>query len=202
MNIEFCSLYNVYLVKKLIAFIREIFINNLQINNNIFMVIFIFIFFYLAFVNVTGMFPYAVTFTGHLTFTFFVSFSYFIALNLVAFAYQKNNYFCLFLPSGVPEFIIPLIIIIEFMSFFMRMLSLSIRLFANMMAGHTLLKVLTVFAYIIFYYITMLGEIIGISLIILVIFFIISFNVFIAFLQAYVFATLMILYLNDILHIH
>lgn len=202
MSIETCLIYNSYLLNQVIQFIRNIFITNLQINSNIFMIIFIFIFFYLAFMNVTGMFPYAVTFTGHLTFTFFVSFSYFIGLNVVALTYQSNNYFCLFLPSGVPEFIIPLIIFIEFISFSMRMLSLSIRLFANMMAGHTLLKILTVFAYILFYYITKFGEMIGISLLILVMIFIIALEIFIAFLQAYVFVTLMILYLNDILHIH
>ena len=125
------------------------------------MVIFIIIFFYLTFLNLSGMFPYSFTCTSHLTFTFFVSFSYFIGLNLIAYTYQYNAYFRLFLPSGVPEYIIPLIIIVEFLSFFMRLLSLSIRLFANMMAGHTLLKIVSVSFYFMGFYLTLFGHFMG-----------------------------------------
>jgi ATP synthase subunit 6 len=137
------------------------------------------------------------------SFTFFISFSYFIGLNIIAYIYNNSNYFNLFLPSGVPELIIPLITFVEFMSFFTRMFSLSIRLFANMMAGHTLLKILSFFLYSMLFGLNIFPSILfGIAFLTFIIIFVITLEICISFLQSYVFITLMILYLNDIFYIH
>jgi len=89
-----------------------------------------------------GMIPGVVTVTSHLIFTMYLSLSFFICNNLIGIYYHKEKYFVLFLPDGVPKIIIPFLILIEYVSYFSRIFSLAIRLFANMMAGHILLKIL------------------------------------------------------------
>jgi ATP synthase subunit 6 len=92
------------------------------------------------------MIPYSFTVTSHLATTFYLALSAFIGINITAI--KKNNLaiFNLFLPKGVPSFIIPFLILIELISYFARVFSLAIRLFANMMSGHTLLKILAGFS--------------------------------------------------------
>jgi ATP synthase subunit 6 len=92
------------------------------------------------------MIPYSFTITSHLAITFYLSLSAFIGINIIAI--KKNNIavFNLFLPKGVPIFIIPALVLIELVSYIARVFSLAIRLFANMMSGHTLLKILAGFS--------------------------------------------------------
>ena len=105
------------------------------------------IFLFLIISNVQGMIPYMSTLTSALTNTFFIALALFISIILTLFDKKGVNYFLnLFMPSGCPIFLILLLIPIEIISYSFRVVSLSVRLFANMMAGHTLLKVIVGFS--------------------------------------------------------
>jgi F-type H+-transporting ATPase subunit a len=106
-----------------------------------------FIFVFLS--NLLGMLPYSIAATSHLIVTLFFSLAFFIGNNLIGVCYHTVEYFVLFLPEGVPVLIIPILILIEYVSYISRIFSLAIRLFANMMAGHILLKILISFIWII-----------------------------------------------------
>lgn len=129
---------------------------------------------------------------------------FFIGLNVRAILDQKLHYFNLFLPSGVPVVIRPFLIIIEIISYITRVFSLSIRLFANMMAGHTLLKILIGFAFLLFFKLSLniwLITFLGVIPFLLV--YLITFlEVAIAFLQAYVFTILLCMYIKDCYSAH
>ena len=162
---------------------------------------FIFVLFlFLLTTNLLGMVPYSFTLTSHLIFTFSLALVIFIGINIVGIREHKLKYFNLFLPPGAPLAIAPFIILIELISYFSRVFSLAIRLFANMMSGHTLLKILAGFAW------TMLLKS-NIWLFLFLIPFIIVFivtavEIGIAFLQAYVFTILVCIYLHDVLYMH
>jgi len=149
--------------------------------------------------NMLGMVPYTLTVTGFALTTFCLSLTSFVGLNLVALTLHNTKLVDLFLPSGAPLVMSWFLIILETISYFVRVLSLAIRLFANMMAGHALTKILGSFAW------TMFG--VGLVGIVgfapwLVLFAISFLELLICALQAYVFVTLVSLYINDILHIH
>ena len=95
--------------------------------------------------NLMGMFPYSFAITSHISFTFFLALSFFYSLIIIALKFKNIFVFSFFYPSGVPLLILPMLIPIEIVSFFSRIFSLSIRLFANIMAGHILLKILCQF---------------------------------------------------------
>ena len=95
--------------------------------------------------NLLGMVPYTFTVTSHLIVTFSFALGLFIYINLLGFLKNGLLFFVLFLPSGAPLALSPFLIIIELISYIARVFSLSIRLFANLMAGHTLLKILAEF---------------------------------------------------------
>jgi F-type H+-transporting ATPase subunit a len=82
------------------------------------------------------------TITSHIILTFFISLAFFCASNLIGIFYHKEKYFILFLPVGIPFLIVPFLIVIEYVSYISRAFSLALRLFANMMSGHILLKIL------------------------------------------------------------
>jgi ATP synthase subunit 6 len=103
----------------------------------------IFLFIFIS--NILGMVPYSITITSHLILTLYFSLAFFIGNNLIGICLHKENYFNLFLPDGVPVAIIPVLILIEYVSYISRIFSLAIRLFANMMSGHILLKILISF---------------------------------------------------------
>jgi ATP synthase subunit 6 len=128
------------------TFIKNIVVDNINVKEAIY---FPYIFTYFTNIlsyNLLGMIPYSFTVTSHLATTFYLALSAFIGINITAI--KKNNLaiFNLFLPKGVPSFIIPFLILIELISYFARVFSLAIRLFANMMSGHTLLKILAGFS--------------------------------------------------------
>lgn len=104
------------------------------------------VFFFVLFSNFVGMVPYSFTVTSSLAATLSVALASFIGINIVGATIHKLGFLAIFLPPGCPVFISPFIIMIETVSYAARVLSLSIRLFANMMAGHTLLKILAGFA--------------------------------------------------------
>jgi ATP synthase subunit 6 len=150
--------------------------------------------------NILGMVPYTFTVTSHIIFTFSLGMTTFIGLNIIGIKQHGLHFFSLFLPPGAPLALAPLLVPIELISYIFRVIALSVRLFANMMAGHTLLKILATFAW-------KMLSIGGIFLIIqlfplAIIIAITGLELAIAFLQAYVWTTLTCLYLSDALNLH
>lgn len=156
---------------------------------------FFLIFFFILFSNLIGMLPFSFTLTAHLSLTFFLAFSFNIGFIILGFFKNGLKFLYLFKPTGTPPLLLPLIIVIEIVSYLIRTFSLSIRLFANMMAGHCLLFVISSFVS------SMLNSSFIFLLPILFIYFAIFILEFsIAFLQAYVFTILLSIYLNDSIH--
>jgi ATP synthase subunit 6 len=116
--------------------------SSIYVKKNIFTPVLFFLFIFLVASNLMGMVPYTITLTSHLSFTFFLSLTFFIGHLLIGSKVNGSAIFGLFLPEGVPLLLVPLLIIIEYLSYFARALSLAIRLFANMVSGHVLLKIL------------------------------------------------------------
>jgi len=156
------------------------------------------LFMFILTVNLLGMIPYAFTVTTHIAIT--VSLALLVFLTVIIYGFKKNglHFFKLFVPSGIPIYILPLVTFIEVLSFISRPISHSVRLFANMLAGHITLKVFAAF-------ITMLGAAgflgwIGAVLPLGLTVALTALEFLVAFLQAYVFAILTCIYLNDAIH--
>jgi len=144
--------------------------------------------------NMIGMIPYTFTVTSHIIVTFGLAAVVFIGVTIIGFARHGIGFLGLFVPSGVPKVMLLILVPIEFISYLTRPVSLSVRLFANMMAGHTMLKVFAGF-------VISLGVVGGwLPLGFMVA--LTGLEVLIAFLQAYVFAILSCIYLNEALHMH
>ena len=151
------------------------------------------LFMFILFGNMLGMLPYGFTFTSHIIVTFTLAMVVFVGVTVLGFVKHGIGFVKFFAPSGVPIFIMPLLIPIEIISYLSRPISLSVRLFANMLAGHTLLKVFGGF-------VIALGVAGVVPFAFLVA--LMGLELLIAFLQAYVFAILTCLYINDALHLH
>ncbi len=151
-----------------------------------------FTFFFILFSNLFGMLPYGFTITGHLFITFLIAFSFNLGFIFKGFSENGLSFLNLFVPSGAPKALLPLIVVIEVVSYLIRTFSLSIRLFANMMAGHCLLFVVSSFVFSL-----VAASYIGVIALIFVYLFIFILEFAIAFLQAYVFAILLCIYLQD-----
>jgi F-type H+-transporting ATPase subunit a len=142
--------------------------------------------------NLLGLLPYAFTVTSHVIITVALALVVFIGVTIIGFARHGLHFLGLFAPSGVPMWIMPFLVPIEIFSYFVRPVSLSLRLFANMMAGHTMLKVIAGF-------VVLLGVWFGwVPFAFVVI--LTAFEILVAVLQAYIFAILACVYLNDALH--
>jgi len=152
------------------------------------------LFMFVLFCNMVGMLPYSFTVTSHIIVTFVLAAIVFVGVTILGFIKHGFKYLNLFVPKGVPLVLLPLIVIIEIISYLSRPISLSVRLFANMMAGHTMLKVFGGF-------VISLGLLggwlpLGFSVALT------GLEILVAFLQAYVFAILTCIYLNDALNLH
>jgi len=152
------------------------------------------LFMFVLFCNMFGMIPYTFTVTSHIIVTFILASFIFIGVTIIGFIKHGFGYLKLFVPSGVPAVLLPLIVVIEIISYLSRPISLSVRLFANMMAGHTMMKVFGGF-------VVSLG-IIGGWLPLSFSVALTGLEILVAFLQAYVFAILTCIYLNDALNLH
>ena len=152
------------------------------------------LFMFVLFCNMFGMIPYTFTVTSHIIVTFMLAAFIFIAVTIIGFLKHGLKYFSIFVPSGVPAVLLPLITIIEIISYLSRPVSLSVRLFANMMAGHTMLKVFGGFVISL----GILGGWLPLSFSVALT----GLEILVAFLQAYVFAILTCIYLNDALNLH
>lgn len=155
------------------------------------------LFFLIFFTNILGLIPFSYTNTSYIIQTFLLSCSFFIGLTLLTIFFQGfNNFVQTFIPQDIPQALKPLLIIIEIISYISRAFSLAIRLFANMMAGHTLLHILSDFT-------LKLGKIKYLYLIfpMIIVSLIFFLEIGVSFLQAYVFVLLITLYYNDSLKI-
>ena len=151
------------------------------------------VFLFILFANVAGLLPYSFTVTSHIAVTFAMALIAFIGITLVGIAHQGLGFLRMFAPPGVPPVMYLILTPIEIVSYFIRPISLSVRLFANMMAGHVLLKVLAGF-------VVALGVFGAIPLLVVVA--MTALETLVAVLQAYVFTVLVCVYLNDALHAH
>jgi ATP synthase subunit 6 len=158
------------------------------------------IFSFIFFCNLLGMVPYSFTVTSHIVVTLGLATMAFVAINIVGIRTHGFHMLSLFLPSGAPLALAPLLVMIELVSYSFRVVSLALRLFANMMSGHCLLNILAGFAW------TMLsaGGFLTVLhvLPLMVIFAIVGLELCIAFLQAYVFTVLLCIYINDAISLH
>jgi len=152
------------------------------------------LFMFVLFCNMIGMLPYSFTVTSHIIVTFVLAAAVFVGVTVIGFIKHGIKYLELFVPKGVPIALLPLIIIIEIISYLSRPVSLSVRLFANMMAGHTMLKVFGGFVISL----GLLGGWLPLSFSVALT----GLEILVAFLQAYVFAILTCIYLNDALNLH
>ena len=152
------------------------------------------LFMFVLFCNMIGMLPYSFTVTSHIIVTFMLAATVFIGVTIIGFIKHGIKYLELFVPKGVPIILLPLIIVIEIISYLSRPVSLSVRLFANMMAGHTMLKVFGGFVISL----GLLGGWLPLSFSVALT----GLEILVAFLQAYVFAILTCIYLNDALNLH
>ncbi len=152
------------------------------------------LFMFVLFCNMLGMLPYSFTVTSHIIVTFALAAIIFIGVTIIGFVNHGVRYLKLFIPSGVPLFLLPLIVVIEIISYLSRPVSLSVRLFANMMAGHTMLKVFGGFVISL----GVIGGWLPLSFTVALT----GLEILIAFLQAYVFAILTCIYLNDALNLN
>ena len=151
------------------------------------------VFMFVLFGNLLGMTPYSFTFTSHIVVTFALAFFIFIGVTILGFVKHGLHFFSFFLPPGTPWVMAPLLIPIEVISYLSRPISLSVRLFANMLAGHTLLKVIASFIGVLGVY-----GVLPLALVTMLT----GLEILIAFLQAYVFAILTCLYINDAIKLH
>jgi F-type H+-transporting ATPase subunit a len=150
--------------------------------------------------NLIGMIPYSFTATSHMAVTFGLSLSLFLGITIVGFQAHGLHFLSFLLPKGAPLMLAPLLVVLELVSYSFRAVSLGVRLFANMMAGHTLVKILSGFAW------TMLsvgGVLAAVSVIpMLIVFALTGLEIGVACLQAYVFTILTCIYLNDAMNLH
>jgi F-type H+-transporting ATPase subunit a len=152
------------------------------------------LFMFILFCNLIGMIPFTFTVTSHIIVTFAMALVVFIGVTIIGFSLHGLHYLKLFVPAGVPMALLPLLVVIEVLSYLIRPISLSVRLFANMTAGHTMLKVFGGF-------VVMLGILGGWAPLAFVVA-LTGLEFGIAVLQAYVFAILTCIYLNDAVHMH
>ena len=152
------------------------------------------LFMFVLFCNMFGMIPYTFTVTSHIIVTFMLASFIFIGVTVIGFIKHGFGYLKLFVPSGVPIVLLPLIVVIEIISYLSRPISLSVRLFANMMAGHTMMKVFGGFVISL----GIVGGWLPLSFSVALT----GLEILVAFLQAYVFAILTCIYLNDALNLH
>ena len=152
------------------------------------------LFLFVLFCNVLGMIPTGFTVTSHIAITFLLAIVVFIYMNIIAFSKHGIKYCKMFLPKGTPWWLAPLMIFIELFAYLSRPISLSVRLAANMMAGHTMLKIIAGFVLKMHIILALFPFLFVVVLT--------GFEIFVALLQAYIFTILTCIYLNDALHMH
>ena len=158
------------------------------------------IFFFILIANLTGNIPYSFTITTSIIVSIGFSFTILIAVTILGLSIHKLHFFAYFVPSGTPLALVPLLVLIELLSYSARAFSLGIRLFANLCAGHTLMKILSTFLYQMFASSLLVAVL---TLIPFAIFLaIMGLELAVSFIQAYVFCILTCSYIKDAIELH
>ncbi|KWT64359.1 F0F1 ATP synthase subunit A [Hyphomicrobium sulfonivorans] len=152
------------------------------------------IFMFILTVNMLGLLPYSFTVTSHIIVTFALAAMVWLVITAIGFMNHGPGFLKLFVPSGVPFWLLPIIVVIELISYLIRPISHSVRLFANMMAGHAMLKVFAGF-------VVGLGVLGGWAPLVFLVGFT-GLELVVAFLQAFIFTVLTCIYLNDAVNMH
>lgn len=152
------------------------------------------LFMFILLCNLLGMLPYSFTVTSHISITFALAIMVFFLVTIIGFLNHGVHFLSLFLPKGTPWWLAPLMIIIELFAYLARPVSLSLRLAANMVAGHVLLKVIAGFMISL----AMFLKFLPLPLMVVLV----GFEIFVAILQAYIFTILSCVYLNDAINLH
>ena len=151
------------------------------------------LFMFLLLGNLLGLIPYAFTFTSHIIVTLAFALVVFVGVTILAIVIHKHRFLTFFLPPGVPMWMAPLLVPIEVVSYMARPISLSVRLFANMMAGHSILYVFGAFVFVLSF-----AGVLPFAFIVALY----GLELLVAVLQAYVFTILTCLYIRDAIELH
>lgn len=178
----------------MVNFIRNLLKDNIgsESSDKFFPIVFS-LFMFVLFCNILGMLPYSFTVTSHIIVTFALALFVFLLVTIYGFYKHGLHFMSILVPNGTPTAMVPLLFAIELITYFARPISLSIRLAANMMAGHVMLKVIASF-------VIALGLFGFVPFILLML--LIGFEIFVAVLQAYIFTVLTCVYLNDAVNLH
>ena len=188
-----------YFLVSFYFFVLNIFNNQLNnLKSKKFFFYFFICFVFVLFANFLGIFPYSFTITSHFIQTFGLSFSTFLGIFILGFVNFELKFLQLFVPKNVPRALIPFLVVLEIVSYSIRPFSLSIRLFANMLAGHILMHILLSFNFFLLKQKLFLFFLITFFVAFLI--FMLEFSI--VFIQAYVFLTLLLIYLNDSFNLH
>jgi F-type H+-transporting ATPase subunit a len=155
------------------------------------------LFFFIVLGNLTGNVPYSFAFTSSVIIAMGLSITIFLGVTILGLLRHGIHFFSFFVPAGTPLALVPLLALIELISYFARAFSLGVRLFANIVAGHTLLKILSGFLYptgVLMFFITLLPMVIFIALV--------GLEIAVSLIQAYVFTILVCSYLKDAIELH
>jgi F-type H+-transporting ATPase subunit a len=174
-------------------FVENILVDNTGVEGKKFFPLALSLFLFVVVANLLGMVPYSFTVPSHIVVTFALSALLFLVVIIAAFMKHGVKFLSIFVPSGAPGWMLPLLITVEFFAYLIRPASLAIRLAANMTAGHTMLKVISGF-------IVSLGFALG-WLPFAFVLVLTGFEIFVAILQAYIFTILACVYLNDAVHL-
>ena len=183
------------LIEKLYALVSQILSDIITTGSEKYFPFMAVLFMFILSNNLIGMVPYSFTTTSHITLTFFLSFSIFVALNVIGFQKHSMEYFSLFLPANTGFFLALVLVPIELISYIAKPISLGVRLFINLMAGHSLLKVIVGFSWNMLLVENLKAIAFIFPLLVLVI--LTGLELAVALIQAYVFITLTAIYLND-----
>jgi ATP synthase subunit 6 len=195
------SRYNFYYINKFFYnFIQNLVVTKVEDRKEAikYIPIFYFLFLFVLVSNFFGIVPFSYTVTSLIVLPFFLSITFFGGIILISIRKHRWTFFSGFLPSGVPSFIMPFLILIELLSYIMRIFSLAIRLFANMLSGHILIKILISVCWFLFSSFGFFWIFFVLLVIIVAMIFILE--SIICFLQAYVFVSLLCMYLNEALN--
>jgi ATP synthase subunit 6 len=182
------------------GFLLSILKENMNIKIVLFFPVIYLTFLFMLSANLLGLVPYSLTITSSAAVTFFFSITFFIGVSLVGYQTHKDTFFQILLPAGVPLIIAPFLIVVEMASYFVKVASLGGRIFANMLAGHSLLKVLCSMCTALVYGAHGSPFLLLFPFVVVLLVLLLEFAV--AFLQAYVFIVLVCIYLNDAVCIH
>jgi ATP synthase subunit 6 len=184
-----------HIIEKLYALVTQLLSDIITVGSERYLPFAIVLFMFILSNNLIGMVPYSFTVTSHITLTFFLSFSIFVAMNIIGFQRHGVELFSLFLPANTTFFLALLLVPIELISYIAKPISLGVRLFINLMAGHSLLKVIVGFSWNMLLVENLKAIVFIVPLLILVL--LMGLELGVALIQAYVFITLTAIYLND-----